>query len=642
MGQELEISTQAIEGKLNEYQPMEIIIANRTPNEALWDEMIRKYHYLGYDKMIGQRIKYLVFHKNTPIAAISYNRASLRVGVRDAYIGWAEKQKLSRLHEIINNNRFLILPWVKIKNLASHLISRTLKLLRKDWYELYGTMPFLAETFVDAKYKGTCYIAANWKHLGLTKGYGKAGSIFVYHGNKKSVYIYILQQETFKLIQEEAKLIESESCRTLKTMSRRIPAMMLQTPDWSPTILEEAGVNEQMVMNLGNELEEFLAPFWAGINYSGQEVYAGIFVKGFLSDLQYKSAEPIALRYGKSVRGAQRFLKDGTWDTQMMEEIYQAKLSSMISDKNAMITIDECGNPKKGTHSVGVARQYCGATGKNDNCQVGVFIGYTSPKGYGLIDRELYIPEKWFGDDYKLRREACEIPEGTAFKTKPQIASAMLEKVISTRLFPARWVGVDSIYGSNKEFLASIPKCLWYFADIHSNTLVFPEMPAMNAPPYSGKGRRDLKAQPSIKPINVTQIADDDSFPWNKVILGEGSKGPIIAHEKCIRVVACNDNAPGETIWLYIRRLEDGSYKFSLCNAPWDTPLHVIREAALMRWPIEQCFEECKNELGLDHCEARSWKAWYRHSLLIFIAHLFLTMLRLKYKKNCNFNSVSG
>jgi hypothetical protein len=118
MERKIEIKTQAMVGKLHEYQPLEIINVSRTPDEVLWDEMMRKYHYLGYDKMIGQRIKYLVLYQNTPIAAISYNRASLRVGVRDAYIGWDEKQKLSRLHQVVNNNRFLILPWVKIKNLA--------------------------------------------------------------------------------------------------------------------------------------------------------------------------------------------------------------------------------------------------------------------------------------------------------------------------------------------------------------------------------------------------------------------------------------------------------------------------------------------------------------------------------------------
>ena len=222
MERKIEISTEAIEGKLHEYQPLEIVNVSRTANEFLWDELIRKYHYLGYEKMIGQRIKYLVLYLNTPIAALSYNRASLRVGVRDTFIGWTEEQKQSRLHEVVNNNRFLILPWVKIKNLASHLLSRTLKLLQKDWYELYNTVPFMAETFVDCeKYKGTCYLAANWKYLGMTKGYGKIGHSFVYHGNRKGVYIYILQSKVLKSIQTETKRIQAEPChRTLKTVNK--------------------------------------------------------------------------------------------------------------------------------------------------------------------------------------------------------------------------------------------------------------------------------------------------------------------------------------------------------------------------------------------------------------------------------------
>ena len=418
--------------------------------------------------------------------------------------------------------------------------------------------------------------------------------------------------------------------------------MMLQTPDCSPTLLEEAGVTEAMVERLGIEMSDFLTQYKECIGYAGQENYTEAFVKGFLSDLQYKSSEPIALRYGTSVRGTQRFLKDGKWDTAKMEEIYRSTLSETIAASNGMITIDESGEPKKGKHSVGVSRQYCGSLGKTDNCQVGVYIGYSGEKGYGLIDRELYLPEKWFEEEYQHKRDECGIPENIEFKTKVELAETLLSDVVSSGLFPARWVGVDALYGSSKEFLASIPEGLWYFADIRSNMLVFTEKPEMVVPEYSGRGRKDLKARPTIAPVCVKQIADDPSIPWNMVVLGEGAKGPIITDEKCIRVTLCDDNSPGETVWLYIRRLDDGSYKFSISNAPWDTPLHTIRDAALMRWPIEQCFLECKNELGLDHCEARSWNAWYRHTILVFLAHLFLILLRRKYKKTSNPDTLSS
>jgi len=413
--------------------------------------------------------------------------------------------------------------------------------------------------------------------------------------------------------------------------------MMMQKPDWHPGILSEVGIDESMVENLGAELADFMSLYLPCNTYTGQEVYAETFVKGFLSDLQYKSAEPIALRYGRSVRGTQRFLSSGKWDTSAVEATYRSALSKTLTDPNGMITIDESGEPKKGTHSVGVARQYCGNLGKTDNSQVGVFIGYCGENGYGIIDRTLYIPEKWFNEDHEIQRKKCGIPEDIVFQTKPEIATALLQKVTESGLFSARWVGVDSLYGRNKEFLSSVPENLWYFADIPANTLIFTEKPIMIIPQYSGRGRRDLKAKPSIAPICVKDVADNPDIPWNKVILGEGAKGPIVACEKCLRVTMCDNDNPGDCVWLYIRRLEDGSYKFSISNAPPDTSLHIIRAAALMRWSIEQCFLECKCELGLDHCEARSWVAWYRHTLLVLLAHLFLTQIRLKYKKKPRF-----
>ena len=632
----IKLCKERLEGKLGEFWPIEIVRVRQARDEELWDEAVSAYHHLGYEKMIGRRVKYLAAHGSTLVAAISFNRASLRLSAREAYIGWNEQGKLENLHLVANNNRFLILPWVKIKNLASHLLSRTLKLLRSDWKELYGSDLFMVETFVDlGEFKGTCYKASNWEHIGQTKGYGKVGKAYVYHGNPKGVYIYVLDREELNRIREEQNRIREDSRhRPLKSVARRVPNMMLQKPDWNPNILEEAGINESMVENLGSELSGFLDRFQSCINYAGQELYTDIFVKGFLSDLQYKSAEPIALRYGMSVRGSQKFLQSGKWDTGKMEEIYRASLSEAIAEPGGMITVDECGEPKKGGRSVGVARQYCGALGKTDNCQVGVFVGYSGGRGYGLIDRELFLPEKWLGDEFKDRRAECGVPEDAAFRTKPEIAKAMLSDVVSSGLFPARWVGVDSLYGSNKEFLASIPSNLWYFADVRKDTLIFLEKPEMAVPEYSGKGRRDLKAKPTIAPVHVKRVAEDPSLPWNKVVLGEGAKGPIVTYEKCVRVIMCVGSSPGETVWLYVRRLEDGSFKFSISNAPWDTPLHVIRGAALMRWPIEQCFLECKNELGLDHCEARSWNAWHRHSLLVFLAHLFLTLMRQKYKKN--------
>lgn len=484
----IELDPTPLNGTLKEFQPLDIQIVNQTEHEPTWDFMVKHYHYLGYDKMFGPRIKYLVFRKGVPIAALSYNRAALRIGVRDSFIGWNDEQKQRYLPHVLNNNRFLILPWVKIRNLASHVLSRTLKMLRNDWYSIYGIEPHLLETFVDQeKYKGTCYKAANWHYLGETKGFAKEGKTFVYHGHRKGVYIYVLNQDFIDAIKNDP------AHQTLKKLSERAPNMMLHKPDWNPRILAQAGITDEVVGGLGNLLEEYLAIFSSCYARSEQRIHGECFVKGLLSNLERKSIEPIALEYeGQSaVRGMQNFFKDGIWDDSRALKIYQERLSSVISEPSGMINADGCDFPKKGKKSVGVKRQYCGVLGKTENCQAGVFIGYSGSKGYGLINRELFIPEEWFSDQYAELRKECGVPKDLVFKTKVQIATELIHKAIDSGLFPAQWIGVDSFFGNSKEFLDSIPDGSYYFADIHADRVVFREMPDLILPEYQGRGRRD-------------------------------------------------------------------------------------------------------------------------------------------------------
>ena len=156
----------------------------------------------------------------------------------------------------------------------------------------------------------------------------------------------------------------------------------------------------------------------------------------------------------------------------------------------------------------------------------------------------------------------------------------------------------------------------------------------MALPEFSGQGRRPTKLKPSFPPVLVSQIATDDSIPWERVILAEGSQGPIFADVKVLRVIECRDNLPGNEVWLYIRRFTDGKLKFSLSNAPANIPKAELHRAATLRWPIEQCFQECKSYLGMGHCEARSWNAWYRYILFVLITHLFILEVRQRFKKN--------
>jgi hypothetical protein len=138
-----------LHGLVKDCRPISLQIVNKTGLETLWNDVVRNYHYLGFGKMIGQNIKYLVFAKERPIAAISYNRATLRVSARDDYIGWTEEGRKQYLSNIVCNHRFLIFPWVKVQNLASHILAQSLHRLPYDWKNMYGDTPCIVETFID-------------------------------------------------------------------------------------------------------------------------------------------------------------------------------------------------------------------------------------------------------------------------------------------------------------------------------------------------------------------------------------------------------------------------------------------------------------------------------------------------------------
>jgi len=638
MTKRITFTQEPITGTVRELPGLKIVRVNNTLQEETWDYMVREYHYLGYQKMIGPRVKYLVFTDDKPIAAISYNQASLTLGVREEYIGWDPTEKKRLLPYLVNNNRFLILPWVRVKNLASHLLSASLKMLKQDWLSLYGRTPYMVETFVDLnRNKGICYRAANWAYLGQTKGYTKVGKAFVYHGDPKGVYIYVLDKKFLRLIEQN----RASRNRTLKTADRERLIMMLQTPDWNPAILEEAGITPENVGKIADLLLDHIGLYRECFGREKQFVHAACYIKGLLSDLERKSVEPIALRYAqteKEVRNMQYFTQQGAWDDAKMLAIYQKQLSGAIAgagaDPDAMITVDGSCMPKKGNESVGVARQYCGRLGKVDNCQEGVYIGYSGEKGYGLINTRLYMPEKWFGDDYEERRKKCGVPDDLEFKTKPTIAGEMLAEAISSGLFPARWVGVDGGYGADQAFLDSLPEGMLYFADIPKNTMFFASMPEVAVPPYKGKGRIPTLPKPSFTPMGAESFAANPCVKWERTYLGEGAKGSIYSDTACVRAIESRDGLPGNEIWLYMRRLSDGSLKYSISNAPADTPKSVLDAQATKRWPIEQCFEECKSQLGMDHCESRSWNSWHRHMFLVFVAFLFVLQLRILFKKD--------
>jgi hypothetical protein len=191
-----EFNQSPLEGKLNDFAPVTLEMVRRGVRDPLWNYLVRKYHYQGLKVLVGAHLKYMAFIKEQPVACVSFSSSVFRIRCRDEYIGWDYESRNRNICHIVNNSRFLILPWIRIRNLASHLLSRCSKELAKDWDRIYGQSVYLVETFVDrTRFQGTCYKAANWNFVGKSKGNAKKQGRFYYHGNQKDVYLYPLSKD---------------------------------------------------------------------------------------------------------------------------------------------------------------------------------------------------------------------------------------------------------------------------------------------------------------------------------------------------------------------------------------------------------------------------------------------------------------
>ena len=190
---EFSIDTTNITATVRSIQPLRIAQVRRSPDEKLYEYLVRRYHYLGYCQPVGEHLKYVVYYRNRPLACFAFSSAPRHIGCRDRFIGWDQKKRQSNIHLLAYNTRFLILPWVTIPHLASHLLSRLCRRISEDWSCVYNHPLFFLETFVDTeRFLGTCYKAANWLYLGLTTGRGKNDHTYKQNRSIKAVWGYPL------------------------------------------------------------------------------------------------------------------------------------------------------------------------------------------------------------------------------------------------------------------------------------------------------------------------------------------------------------------------------------------------------------------------------------------------------------------
>ncbi|MBC8249563.1 MAG: DUF4338 domain-containing protein [Anaerolineales bacterium] len=168
------VDSKPVRGALSEVQPLVFRQVRRTMEESLFNGLIEAHHYLGYTQPVGEHLKYLVYMENRPLACFAWSSAPRHLGPRDRFIGWSAEARRRNIRFIAYNTRFLILPWVEVPHLASHLLGRMAKVLPRDWERVYGHPVYFLETFIDpGRFRGTCYRAANWVNLGRTTGRGK-------------------------------------------------------------------------------------------------------------------------------------------------------------------------------------------------------------------------------------------------------------------------------------------------------------------------------------------------------------------------------------------------------------------------------------------------------------------------------------
>ena len=395
------------------------------------------------------------------------------------------------------------------------------------------------------------------------------------------------------------------------------------------------------IQEFDNELRAFHENFRDCFARSESREHFYNYMAGQFSTLERKSIEPIALAIENgNVRPMQHFVSKVVWDDKRILYKYRNMINEDLGDPDGVLIFDETGYQKKGDDSIGVGKQYCGTIGKVENCQVGVFAAYASPHGYALIDKELFIPEKWFSEDYALKRRKCELPDDITFKAKPQLAAQMLNNIVEEDQIPFKWVLGDSIYGNSPDFIEAVEnRGLRYFVSIPSDTCCWLNTPITRKKKYKYKGQireKIILDSTQKEPITVACLAKSiNNFFWYRRKVSEGTKGPIAYEFTKRRVVVSKNGLPKKEVWLIMRRTigKQPSYSYFLSNAPVSTRLPTFVWLSGLRWSIEQCFEETKTELGMDHYEVRKYRGWHHHILTCMLAHFFLWHLKIRLGK---------
>jgi SRSO17 transposase len=337
-----------------------------------------------------------------------------------------------------------------------------------------------------------------------------------------------------------------------------------------------------------------------------------LYLQGILSDIARKNGWQLAEQAGEArPDGMQRLLSNAVWDEDLVRDEVRTYVLSHLGDPHAIAAIDETSFPKQGHKSAGVQVQYCGTTGQVENCQVGVFLSYVSPKGHTLIDRELYLPLKWIQDPERCLQAG--IPETVRFYTKCELAQQMMERLYRAKI-PIDWVVADTVYGNNLDLRTWLEDHQYSFVLAVANT-----------------EQIGIMTPEGCKLVTVAQAEHllVNQQDWQQFSVKMGTKGPLLFDWASVPIL--HQWEDDRQHWLLIRRIPSKPTEktYYLVFGPVGTTLESMAWAIGRRWGIEEEFENGK-DLGLDHYEVRSFAGWYRHITLVLLALAVLTVVCTK------------
>jgi SRSO17 transposase len=336
------------------------------------------------------------------------------------------------------------------------------------------------------------------------------------------------------------------------------------------------------------------------------------FLLGLLADLPRKNCWSIAEHAGDGdPHGMQHLLGRASWDTDEVRDDLREYISTGLGDSDAVLVVDETGDVKKGTATVGVARQYTGTAGRVENAQVAVYLTYAGARGHAMIDRELYLPQSWTSDPDRCA--AAGVPDDIEFATKPALAAGMLVRAFNAGV-PARWVAGDEVYGADPGLRAELEaRRVGYVLAIGC----------------------DRRIRTAAGPIRAdTLAAGVPKRVWQRLSAGPGAKGQRyydwawIAHPDPAGAADPADPTDDQCWWLLIRRhRRTGELAFYRCYSPALVPLRELVRVAGRRWTVQESFQAAKGLAGLDEHQVRRWTSWQRWTLLAMVAHALLAVI---------------